>query len=277
MKKVAALLTSFNRKEITIRCLNRLFSLKHDIDVYLVDDKSTDGTDEVIRRTYPDVSLISGTGNLFWNRGMCLAWQHAAEKEYDFYLWLNDDVLLYDDSLTELFQCSLMKADRAIISGLIEDAISNEILYGGTDASGKLIKPNGTMQEIYNLNGNVVLVPKYVFEAIGGLDPIFHHDLGDVDYGLRAKKNEIEVLATRVTIGSGLKNKICRVRAWNTDIGTRFRKLYSPLGSPPGINFRFRQRHYGLGNAITYFVFIHLLNLSPDALVKKIFGDKYIA
>lgn len=56
------------------------------------------------------------------------------------------------------------------------------------------------------MNGNVVLVPKSVVDKIGIINPIYHHDLGDVDYGLTAQENGIKVYATRIPIASGYSN-----------------------------------------------------------------------
>ena len=44
MNKIAAILTCHNRKEKTLACLHSLFSIISTIDVFLVDDGSTDGT-----------------------------------------------------------------------------------------------------------------------------------------------------------------------------------------------------------------------------------------
>lgn len=279
MKKldnIAVLLTSFNRILLTLKCIEKLSLSKIKLDIFLVDDGSTDNTSESIARLYPHVHIIKGSGKLFWNRGMHLAWQTASSiKDYDFYLWLNDDVLLYENCFEELFDCSYQCKHKAIISGIIESENKNEILYGGTDKYKKLLKPNGGMQAITHMNGNIVLVPKYVFRILGNLDPIFHHDLGDVDYGLRANKNNIGVYCTRISIGSGIKNPISRLRQNNSNLIKRFKTLYSPLGNPPGINFYFRKNHKGLLNAMTYWLFLHFLNIIPDTINRFLFNKKY--
>jgi hypothetical protein len=125
------------------------------------------------------------------------------------------------------------------------------------------------------MNGNVVLVPKYVFKQLGNLDPKFHHDLGDVDYGLRALKNGIRVCTTRKTIACGTPNPISRMRLNNVSISERFQRLYSPLGSNPWINFHFRKRHKGLINASIYFIFQHVLNTIPDSVNTLVFKQRY--
>lgn len=273
--QIAVLITCFNRKENTVKCIQQLLFLKDDVDVYLVDDKSTDGTAEEIKLLFPQVNLITGNGDLFWNRGMHLAWKHALKEDYDYYLWLNDDVVLYQNCFDELFECENLNESKCIISGIIESADKSEILYGGTDSNKKLIIANGQINSITNMNGNVVLVPKNVYESIGNLDPYYHHDLGDVDYGLMASQNGIGVYTTRVPIASGEKNDLCRVRLNKTNLIKRIKKLYSPLGANPRINFYFHKKHYSIFYASLYFVFQHFLNIIPDGLNEKIFKNKY--
>lgn len=276
MSDIAVLLTCFNRREKTLLCLQRLIELAPTASVYLVDDGSTDGTATAVADAFPDVIVIEGTGNLFWNRGMRLAWQRASLKNHEIYVWLNDDVILARDAIIELLQCYSITREAAVVSGLVSSHDGLTILYGGTNSSKQLLQPNGTLQSITNMNGNIVLVPRHVFERLGYLDHRYIHDLGDVDYGLRAQAAGIEVLTTRKAIGTCDRNELCRVRAPKTRVVNRFRKLYSPLGSNPIIGFHFRKRHYGLANATLYFIYVHVLNLIPDSLTKLLFGTRYI-
>ena len=98
MKTIAVLLTVFNRREKTLKCLERLYGqlpiMGYKVDVYLTNDGCTDGTPEAVRTQFPEVHVIDAEGDLFWNRGMFTAWAEAAKTDYDFYLWLNDDVLV---------------------------------------------------------------------------------------------------------------------------------------------------------------------------------------
>ena len=107
-KSIAILMTCYNRFKVTLKCLEALYncSVPNDLefDVFLVDDNSPDKTGEIVKSCCPDVNVIQGTGSLYWNQGMRLAWQTAAsKKEYDFYLWLNDDTLVYVDALETIF------------------------------------------------------------------------------------------------------------------------------------------------------------------------------
>lgn len=273
--KIAALLTCFNRKNKTLACLQSLFNIVPNCYVYLVDDGSTDGTSSTIKQNFPQVNIIQGNGNLFWSRGMYTAWKEAIKGSYDFYLWLNDDIELYPFFLQELTECMTYGQNQCIVSGLIENFEKTEILYGGCDKYKNRIRPNKKPQEITFMNGNVVLIPAYVVNKIGIIDPKFHHDLGDIDYGLTAIKNNIKVYSTRIPIAAGYSNNLCRIRKWNTTLKNRFKKLYSPLGAPPPINFYFYKKHFGIIKAIKFTIFVYILNLLPDFLISKIWKDTY--
>lgn len=274
MNNIAVLLTCHNRRETTRTCLKRLFEIRSDLDVFCVDDGSNDGTAQMIANEFPQVELIAGDGNLFWSRGMRLAWVTARKKkEYDYYFWLNDDLELYANAFDELLECSRLVKGQAVITGLVEEKTSHKVIYGGSDAAKRMIAANGELNEVTFLNGNFVIVPRYVFDKIGFLDERFHHDLGDVDYGLTAKEQGMEVYTSRCYIGGtdvALRSKHMRIRLDNANVFKRFKRLYSPLGSNPFITFYFKRKHQGLMNALTFFVYVHIINLLPDAVWNKV-------
>ena len=272
--KTAALLTCHNRKDKTLACLKSLYRIMPEVEVYLTDDGCTDGTAEAVKTIFPKAHVIQGDGTLFWNRGMLAAWKEAVKGDYDEYLWLNDDVELYPDFYNELKACC--PNGDCIVSGLIEDFGKTRILYGGYDASKQLVQATGQSQDIRWMNGNVVLVPKAVVNRIGLLDPYFVHDLGDVDYGMRAWECGIVVVSTRCPIAAGYRNDVCRVRKWGTTLTQRFKALNKPLGSPLAQNFYFRRKHFGLLHAIAYDANIIFINLLPDWLVEKSWDDRYV-
>ena len=134
---VAVLITCFNRKSKTIKCLEKLYSQdigdEYTLKVFLVDDASTDGTGEAIKTNFPQVNLIHGDGSLFWNRGMSLAWSTAGYQGFDYYLWLNDDVELFDNALPKLLGIyeAASIAKPFILIGSTCDPVSGQVTYGG--------------------------------------------------------------------------------------------------------------------------------------------------
>jgi len=176
MKNIAILLTCHNRKDKTLMCLSSLYTCiipqGYSFEVFLVDDGSTDGTSEAVREQFPVVNLIQGDGNLYWNRGMYLAWKTATEfKDYDIYLWLNDDTLLFADAMRNILAVGKQTNFSAIICGATCAKGSQQVTYSGlVHSQNKLLAPNGTIQQCHIVNGNFLLVPKVIFDKVGNLD-----------------------------------------------------------------------------------------------------------
>lgn len=273
--RTAALLTCHNRKEKTRKCLSSLLSVGADFDVYVVDDGSTDGTYEMIRHCFPKVNIIRGNGDLYWSRGMHAAMKEAVKKDYDFYIWLNDDVELMHFFWDELKMCSESYSGKSIVSGLVGCSGRDGVLYGGYDDANHLLQETGETQNIKYMNGNVVLIPRTAVRKIGIIDPVYHHDLGDVDYGLTAQEHGIKVITTKRIIAFGHPNHYCRVRKWGVSLIERFAHLNHPLGSPILTNFYFRKKHFGLLHAFAFCSFLIVLNILPDFAVARIWGDYY--
>jgi GT2 family glycosyltransferase len=271
MREIAVLITCHNRKEKTIACLESLFKCDlptgYSLTVFLVDDGSTDGTADKVAADFPDVQLIRGSGTLYWNRGMYLAWKTAASKyPFDFYLWLNDDSVLFTSALVELLSCDELTNGKTLVCGAFSSTKTGKFTYGGRTLKGLVVLPNGLVQSCSVINGNCVLVNKTIFDVVGFLDPIYPHAIGDHDYGLRVLKNGLGAVTTRVYIGYCEENAFLPKWCYNeTPFIERVRALYSPLGySHPYYFFRFENTHYGLLTAIKHFLTIHIRLLLPS-------------
>jgi GT2 family glycosyltransferase len=220
MNRIATLITCHNRKTKTLACLDALFRNTlpegYSLDVFLVDDGSTDGTAQAIIERYPQVNIITGNGSLFWNRGMHLAFAAAMKEGFDFYLWLNDDTTLYTQAIREILQTRLPAwAEPVIVVGAICDPVTGKFTYGGARHIGGQLRPflceyvfpNGQPQEVDVMNGNVVFIPDSIARKLGNLDSVFEHAMGDTDYAMRARRVGIKILLTPDYIGSCLRNE----------------------------------------------------------------------
>jgi len=258
---IAVLITCYNRKEKTLICLQSLFKQtglgdRFIIEVFLVDDGCTDGTAEFINFHFPNINIIKGNGNLYWNRGMHLAWDNAVKiNDFDFYLWLNDDTYLFNNSLNNLIKDF---KTNSIIVGSTKSLINYNITYGGFKNNTLLI-PNGNIQVVDYFNGNCVLIPNTVFKSIGNLDPTFHHALGDFDYGLRAKKNGFKIYISSFFVATCESHiDIPNWRNTKFKLNKRLIYLYKPnSGCNPFEYFHFDCKHYNIFIAIFHFFSIH--------------------
>ncbi len=266
MKKIAVLITVHNRREKTLQCLSNLYKQELPgevkLDVFLTDDGCTDGTRASVIEKFPFVHIIDGDGSLFWNRGMIVAWEEAAKKDYDYYLWLNDDTFLYDGTISRLVENSINHLDKAIIVGATcAGNNKNVITYGGWK-KGKVIPDVSEEYQCETFNGNIVLIPKFVYYILGTNDPRFRHSLGDTDYGLRANENNINVFQSKGLMGECDTHEHPTV--WmdpSQPFKKRWKNFFAPTGNNPFEFFHFRKKHYGLLPACITFVsnFVHFL------------------
>lgn len=273
MKNIAILITVFNRKIMTLKSLCRLynqnFSEEYVIDVFLTDDGCTDGTSEAVKKAFPQVHIVKGNGNLFWNRGMFVAWQEAAKTGYDFYLWLNDDTFVYPNMIDKLLKSSYDKDNKAIIIGATQSCDHKQFTYGGRLNDGSIPKPNGELTEVSYFNGNIVLVPKSVFQKLGNLDYYFTHSKGDFDYGMRAKRNGIKIYQVGEFLGEcDLHLSLDKWCNPNIPFKQRWKALHQPNGMPPIETYYFEKKHYGVLMALFHYIAIYLRCLFPIVWLK---------
>ena len=272
-QSIAILLTVFNRKQKTIKCLENIYKQSsysnYKIDIFLTDDGSTDGTSDFIKSKYPDVIIIKGN-NLYWNRGMWTSWNAAITKKlYDFYLWLNDDTFTYPYMLDRLIYVSNLCNDKAIIVGpTIDNSGLGIHTYGGRKNK-NLVPLNGELQDCDSFNGNIVLIPSYVYNIVGMNDPVFHHSLGDLDYGMRARKAGIKILQLGEAVGECDRHN--RIMKWcdpEIKLIDRMKFLFQPTGYPPKEVFLFNKRHYGVFKAIIMLLTTFIRCIFPSIWIK---------
>lgn len=272
-KKLAVLMTCHNRREKTLQCLEALFLCPLEdglrVSVHLVDDGSSDGTGDAVRQAYPSVSVIRGDGSLFWNRGMRMAWKAALEKNADFYLWLNDDTVLYPFALHHLLEASCRMDHRAVISGSTCRPGTDDWTYGGM-SGGKPVIPDGTLQECELCHGNILWVPRQVVERIGILDGFYLHALGDYDYSRTARSRGIPLRVAPAYLGTCVwHDKAVPWTDREVGLAGRLRNLYSPLGNAqPRYYFHYVRKHDGWLAAFRAMACMHVRVFFPALWTK---------
>lgn len=259
---LAVIMACHNRRENTLSCLRALGqqSVKNNvfIEVYLLDDGSTDGTGNAVKNEFPNVHVLAANGSLFWNRGMREAFSTAILKGFDFYLWLNDDSILYVNALEVLLETySHLKGlghDCAIIGSAMQDPVSHQFTYGGVKrhrmCCGRIklerIPPANEVVQCDATNGNCVLVPASVVKKVGNLDPVFLHRWGDHDYCFRALEKGCSVWLAPGYLGTCKDNPI--EGTWE-DSSLPPMERFKKLNSPRGFQFRdyaiYLRRHRG--------------------------------
>lgn len=261
MNKIAVLLTCHNRKEKTIACLSSLSdtckktNVPIELDIFLTDDGSTDGTSQAISNLFPYVKILKGNGQLYWAGGMINSWKEALKFQYDGFLLLNDDTTilenLFDDLiLTDNYSISIYNKKGIYIGSTLEPN-SKKISYGGSILLNKFllkfkkIEPCGTPQGCDLGNANIMYIPKEVVDQIGILKEGYEHGVADYDYTLTGRKNKIPVLVMPNYCGLCLNNppvKYLKFKSYS--IKERKSFLYAPTGLALKDNLLLMKRHF---------------------------------
>lgn len=260
--RIAALITCHNRKAKTRACLDTLFQntlpADYSLDVFLVDDGSTDGTEQAVHKRYPQVNIIRGDGSLYWNGGMRVAFAAAMAKDFDYYLWINDDTLLFPPAISKLVKTSReLQATHdkgVIVVGSTQDESDGRLTYGGVirprnwkATTFTLVAPRDVPVECETMNGNCVLVPREIAEAVGNMEQKFAHAMGDLDYGLRARYAGFSVWVMAGFAGTCSRNSaIGSFNDASLPVTVRLRKMMQAKGLPLSSWRVFTQRHAGL-------------------------------
>ena len=241
--QIAVLLTTYNRKQKTLTCLEHLFSQKLPADVhisvYQTDDASTDGTADAVHKQFPQVHLLKGTGNFFWAGGMRYTWKEALKNSYDFYLLLNDDTTLSENAISLLlkgYNENKKFPQKAICVGSTNNPESGLLSYGGNLLTDNKLWKSKTVFDKSDYiscdfaNANILLVPRAVVEKIGILSDVYTHSLADFDYTLKAKKAGFGIILIPGFLGTCIDDHGNNWKSQNTTLSDRIKYLKSPKG-----------------------------------------------
>ena len=197
-----------NCLEYTKRCLKSLSAAicnsryEKEIDIILIDDGSTDGTSEWVRRNYPEIKILKGDGNLWWSGAMNMGAKYALKQGTEYILVINNDNEFEENYIEKLISFTKEKKYRIVGSRVLETGTNKVWSLGGyfnkrTGKYGTYKRPKERKSACYSVDwlpGMGTLIHKSVFEQIGFWDEKdFPQYYGDTDFMVRARENGIDV------------------------------------------------------------------------------------
>jgi GT2 family glycosyltransferase len=243
--RVAAVMAAYNRKALTLACLGSLRAQQVPgvtLDAFVLDDASSDGTAEAIAERFPEVTVLHGDGKLYWNGGMRRAFAAAIARDYDYYLWMNDDTQLDDGALAVLLEAERRLRERneaVIVAGSTRHPDTGELTYGGVIQPSRwrplrleLVEPGDAPRPCDTMNGNATLISRAVVQRVGNIDPAFVQQMGDFDYGLRARAAGCSVWIAPGTVGTCASHP--KRQPGQQPLGEELRRLWSTKELSPG-------------------------------------------
>ncbi len=185
MKKVSIIILNWNGRELTCSCLR---SIKEETDypdyeVIVVDNGSTDGSQEMLKREFPWARLIENPRNLGFARGNNQGMEVA---EGDYHFLLNNDTTVTKGWLAKAVE--VLESDPRIAS------VGSTLVPPDWDEK----PPEASEVEKDTVCGAAMLVRRKVIERIGPLDdrnfsPIYGEE---TDWNYRARNIGYRVVET---------------------------------------------------------------------------------
>ena len=260
-------MTVFNRPEVTKNCLENLLLNKLEnvkLNIFISDASPNKKTHKILKQ-FNNIHHSFVSSKTYWNRGMLNSWEESLKVKSDFFLLLNDDTNLYINSIKDLLEDYKHLNSKSIVVGATKHL--DKITYGGRDNLSKEIKtPNGEPQEIKYMNGNCVLIPYKAINDIGLLSKKFSHSLGDIEYGLRARKSNYKLFLSSKIIGNCENNN----KPWYKI--KPFKERYKQMKSPKGVPFKeyiyFNRKYFGLIAVIKFLIATFVALLFPLLFMK---------
>ena len=189
---LSIIIVTWNTRDLLSACLASLFEHppKVGFDVYVVDNGSKDGTDEMVRSKYPQVTLISNRENLGFAAANNQAVEHAKGR---FLLFLNSDTEIPADSLDSMIEALEQEPSIGILGPRVESPdgrlqrtcarssspwlefvhlVCLETVMPGKRHNMKSWKP-GEMRFVNVIQGSCLMIRRKVLEEIGNWDERF--------------------------------------------------------------------------------------------------------
>jgi GT2 family glycosyltransferase len=183
--------------------------------------------------------------------------------------WLNDDTDLFPDAICRVLDTAewiqKQHGREGIVVGATCDRNEGRLTYGGLRSKGRVrrfsfakICSDGHPAACDTMNGNIVLIPARVAKEVGNLDPVFQHAMGDVDYGLRARRLGVPIYVAPGYLASCNANSAKGTfKDRSLPRRERWRKLMAVKGLPPQSWLQLTRRHGGVMWPL-YFVWPYL-------------------
>lgn len=208
---LSVLIVSYNTRAETLACLGsiRRETRGLDYEVRLLDNGSRDGSAEAVRQAFPEVLLDEQHENLGFGRGIN---RLARGARGEFLLLLNPDTEVRDGAIQALVASARERAEPAILGGRTVHADGSpdpDFAWGratpwstlcnalglarvfprspllAPEAIGRRLGPGE--HEVDIVSGCFFLVPRALWNELGGFDPAFFVYGEEADFCLRAR------------------------------------------------------------------------------------------
>ena len=202
--KVVIVVLNWNGKCVTAECLASLKEVDYsNYEILLVDNGSTDRSQEYFRAHYPEITLLENEMNLGFAEGNNVGIRYAMNGQADYVLLLNNDTLVHPKFLSKLVRVAGRDSRIGFVGPKIyyhdwsgqRDVIAFaggcvNLWIGKARNIGEDEKDRGQYEdtkEVDYLQGSCLMVKREVIQRIGLLDSTFFAYWEEIDWCVRGR------------------------------------------------------------------------------------------
>ncbi|TFE30470.1 glycosyltransferase family 2 protein [Frankia sp. B2] len=221
---VSILIVSYNTGAMTAACLESCAATSDGLatEMIVLDNASTDDSVSIIRDRFPSVNLIEQRTNLGFGRAVNLA---ASQAKGEYLLLLNPDTVVLPGAVANLLDFARANPRHGIYGGRtlgpdhtvdprscwavptvwshvcfglgLSTAFRRSALF---DPESMGPWPRDTVRTVGVVTGCLLLIPRALFEQLGGFDSRFFMYGEDVDLSIRARRAGLDPVITPAAV-----------------------------------------------------------------------------
>lgn len=209
--RVVVLILSYNGRHLLDDSVSTYMNNDYpNFNICLVDNGSTDGTEDYVANKFPSVFTLRLEKNLGYSGGLNEGLKYAfGEQKADYALITNNDVKVDRNVISSLVSAGELKPEIGFVTGKVFYYDNPEVLQtvgkkehpvlwnGGH--IGNMEKDCGQYEEIcerYFADDIYTLVKKSLYEKVGGYDTLFQFQCEEFDWQARAKEAGFKIYYT---------------------------------------------------------------------------------
>jgi len=194
--KVSILVLNWNKKDMTIECIDSLKKIKYpNYEILVIDNGSTDGSYRAFKKM-GDIKTVQTGKNLGYTGGNNAGMRKA---KGDYVLVLNNDVIVDPDFLNELVRAAESDPQIGIVGPKVYYNHKKNVIFSAGGYTSKIMGlgiliglnkiDRGQYEKQKKVNmipGCCMLIKRKVLDKVGYFDDNFYIYFDEMDYCLRA-------------------------------------------------------------------------------------------
>jgi len=207
-KVVYIIILNWNGLKDTLECVKSCLKLDYPLfKIVIVDNDSDDGSENMIRESFPSLRLIRTGANLGYAGGNNAGIRHAIEGDAD-YIWLmNNDTTVDANALTELVKIAETDPSIGMVGSKILSYLQPTVLLyaggrvdlavGETEHIGYGCEDRGQFDlggDTGYITGCSLLVKRQVIEEIGLMNEVYFLYFEETEWCAKAKARDYRLM-----------------------------------------------------------------------------------